>query len=273
MPANRSGNSGSCWRTSQCRWRCNTIVRTIADDPRRPAGPAVQRSMDAQRSHLMMGLISGETNRAIPQCSFAPGSVRARISRRLLPARRSQSLGSFAIPGNRDFAGGRTGSRRTGSANGQPSAAYIADHRHDQWLWPHILRKTRLIEDMLHARAPVMAPFVVPSPYDLLHGQQPRMALLAKPAREGVIVGRIGNHWPSLYVNAVSYRGLLAGAEFAERLGKHRQAAAWKDQARILLETWQRRNVNGHAHLDESPMQQAAFSVFSSQPVGAAASR
>ena len=91
------------------------------------------------------------------------------------------------------------------------------------------------------------------------------MEVLAKPAREGVIVGRIGNQWPSLYVNAVSYRGLLAAAEFAERLGKHRQAAAWNDQARTLLETWQRRNGNGPAHPDESPIRQASFTVPASR--------
>ena len=231
--------------------------------------PQFQRSMDAQRSHLMMGLISGETRPGDPAVFFRawqrPGAYITSALTRAGDPNVGWVLSRFLA--THDFAGG------AGPEADAPglaiwalteSAAYIADHRHDQWLWPHILRKTRLIEDMLHARAPVMAPFVVPSPYDLLHGQQPRMALLAKPAREGVIVGRIGNHWPSLYVNAVSYRGLLAGAEFAERLGKHRQAAAWKDQARILLETWQRRNVNGHAHLDESPMQQAAFSVSSS---------
>lgn len=43
--------------------------------------------------------------------------------------------------------------------------------------------------------------------------------MLAKPSHDGLIVGRVGDEWPSLYVNAVSYRGLLAAAEFAERLG------------------------------------------------------
>ena len=37
--------------------------------------------------------------------------------------------------------------------------------------------EARLIEDMLHARVqPVMAPLCRTVPYDLLHGQQPRMA-------------------------------------------------------------------------------------------------
>ena len=86
-----------------------------------------------------------------------------------------------------------------------------------------------------------------------------------------MIVGRIRNHWPSLYVNAVSYRGLLPERKFAERLGKHVNSRMERP-GQNLLETWERRNVNGHAHLDESPMQQAAVlrPQLTSQPVGAA---
>lgn len=232
--------------------------------------PYFQRSMEAQRSHLMMGLISGETRPGDPTMFFRAWQrqgayITAALSRAGDP-QVGWVLSRFLA--THDFAGG------AGPEADAPglaiwalteSAAYIADTRHDQWLWPHILRKAGLIENMLHARAPIVTPFVVPSPYDLLHGQQVRMEVLAKPAREGVIVGRIGNQWPSLYVNAVSYRGLLAAAEFAERLGKHRQAAAWNDQARTLLETWQRRNGNGPAHPDESPIRQASFTVPASR--------
>ena len=232
--------------------------------------PHFQRSMDAQRAHLMMGLISGETRPGDPTMFFRAWQRQGAYITAALTRAGDPHVGWVLsrFLATHDFAGG------TGPEADAPglalwalteSAAYIADARHDQWLWPHILRKARLIEDMLHARAPIVTPFIVPSPYDLLHGQQVRMEVLAKPAREGLIVGRIGTRWPSLYVNAVSYRGLLAAAEFAERLGKHRQAAAWNDQARTLLETWLRRNVNGPAHLDESPILQAAFTAPASR--------
>ena len=119
------------------------------------------------------------------------------------------------------------------------SAAYIADHDHDQWLWPHILRKAQRIEDMLTTRTPIEESFVVPSPYDIQHGQSTKISALAQPARDGLIVGRVGNEWPSFYVNAVSYRGLVAAAEFAAQLGKRRDAARWRDHARALQASWQ----------------------------------
>ncbi len=228
--------------------------------------PQFQKSMDAQRSHLMMGLISGETRPGDPTVFVRAWQrqgayITAALSRAGDP-HVGWVLSRFLA--THDFAGG------AGPEADAPglaiwalteSAAYLADSRHDQWLWPHILRKAKLIEDMLHARGPIVTPFVVPSPYDLLHGQQVRMNVLAKPAREGVIVGRIGHQWPSLYVNAVSYRGLVAAAEFADRLGKHRQAAAWNDEARTLLETWLRVNVNRPAHFDESSIRHASFTV------------
>ena len=88
--------------------------------------------------------------------------------------------------------------------------------------------------DMLTARTPILEPFSVPSPHDIKHGRQTRTAVLAQPARDGLIVGRVGNEWPLLYVNAVSYRGLLAAAEFADRLGKRQHAVRW----RIRLTHW-----------------------------------
>lgn len=41
------------------------------------------------------------------------------------------------------------------------SADYIADPAHDQWLWPHVLRKAQRIEAMLTARAPIEESFTV----------------------------------------------------------------------------------------------------------------
>jgi hypothetical protein len=125
------------------------------------------------------------------------------------------------------------------------SASYVADSVHDQWLWPHILRKAQRIEDMMGARNPMTAPYTIPVPHDFKHLRQTRTALLAQPARDGLIVGRVGNEWPMLYVNAVSYRGLLAAADFAERFGKPQHAARWRRNARLLEESWHRQFPNG----------------------------
>ncbi|MDR4472320.1 MAG: hypothetical protein MRJ92_06620 [Nitrospira sp.] len=86
------------------------------------------------------------------------------------------------------------------------SAGYIADKVHDEWLWLHLLRKVGRIEQMMTARAPIVESYTVPAPHDFQHLRQTRTALLARPARDGVIVGRVGDDWPLRYVNAVSYR-------------------------------------------------------------------
>ena len=56
------------------------------------------------------------------------------------------------------------------------SAAYIADPVHDEWLWPHILRKTEWIERMLTARSPILESFSNPSPHNFNHGRQTKIA-------------------------------------------------------------------------------------------------
>ena len=125
------------------------------------------------------------------------------------------------------------------------SAKYVNDSVHDEWLWPHIRRKAQRIEDMMTARSAMMEPYTIPAPHDFKHLRPTRTALLAQPARNGLIVGRVGDDWPLLYVNAVSYRGLLAAADFADRFGKPQQAARWRNDAHALDKSWQRQFPTG----------------------------
>ena len=145
------------------------------------------------------------------------------------------------------------------------SAAYIADPLHDDWIWPHILRKTEWIERMLAARAPVVVPFSSPSPENLNHARQARAAWLAQPARDGVIVGRVGQEWPLVYVNAISHRGLLAAADFADRLGKRQHAVRWRTRAQALRESWERQMLPGAPEAAASP---ASISSVTPTPSG-----
>jgi hypothetical protein len=120
------------------------------------------------------------------------------------------------------------------------AAKYIADRVHDEWVWPHILRKVERIERMRTTGTPLLEPFVVPSPKDFNHLRHTRTALLAEPVRDGLIVGRVGDEWPLRYVNATAYHGLLAAGEFAERLGKRQHATRWRTQADELRKSWER---------------------------------
>ena len=212
--------------------------------------PRLQTSMDAQTAHLMMSLVEDETRPGDPTFFYRAwhrqGSYITAALTRAGDPHVSRVLSQFLA--SHDFAGG---SGPEADAPGlaiwalTESASYIADPVHDQWLWPHILRKAQRIEGMLTARAPLVEPYWIPSPHDFNHGRQTRTALLAQPAQDGLIVGRVGEDWPLFYVNAVSYRGLLAAAEFAERLGKRQPAARWRQHARELEESWQRQFPNG----------------------------
>ena len=201
--------------------------------------PQFQRSMDAQRSHLMMGLISEKRDRAIPVFFRAwqrPGAYITSALTRAGDPNVGWVLSRFLA--THDFAGGadrkpthrvwRSGPHGVGGIHrGSPSAINGSGRTYPENL-----------TDRGHAaRARTSHGAICRTvPYDLLHGQQPRMALLAKPAREGVIVGRIGKSLAVAYVNAVSYRGLLAGAEFAndsaniakQPHGKTRPESCWR---------------------------------------------
>ena len=68
----------------------------------------------------------------------------------------------------------------------------------------------------------------------------PDLDLVAEPARDGPIMGRMDFHRPVLYIAAVSYRGLVDAARLADRLGEQEQAASWRAAARGLREAWER---------------------------------
>lgn len=234
------------------RWYRNSSERVSLALP----DPRVQASMEAQINHLMMGLVGRETRPGDPMFFYRAWQRQGSYITEAL-ARAGEPNVSWVLSqylATHDFGGAGPEADAPGLAIWAltASAAYIADRDHDRWLWPHILRKAQRIEDMRTTRVPIVESFAVPSPYDLQHGQQITTSVLAKPAHDGLIVGRVGNEWPSLYVNAVSYRGLVAAARFAERLGKHRDAARWRDHASALRESWQSSGLRGRSNATAS---------------------
>ena len=208
--------------------------------------PRFQASMDAQVTHLMMSLVDDETRPGDPVSFYRAwqrqGSYIMAALARAGDPQVSRVLSTFIA--RHDLGGG---SGPEADAAGleiwalTEAAKYIADHVHDEWLWPHIVRKAERIERMRTTGTPLLESFVVPSPKDFNHLRQTRTALLAQPGREGLIVGRVGNEWPLSYVNATGYRGLLDAAAFAERLGKRQHATRWRAQAEELQDSWERR--------------------------------
>ena len=238
------------------------MERSYRDAPKRARlalpDPRMQASMNAQISHLMMSLVDDETRPGDPALFYRAwhrqgAYITAALARAGDP-KVGRVLSQFLA--THDFAGG---SGPEADAPGlaiwalTESAGYIADPVHDDWLWPHLLRKVGRIEEMMAARSPIVESYTVPAPHDFQHLRQTRTAVLAQPARDGVIVGRVGEDWPVRYVNAVSYRGLLAAAEFAERLGKRHYAARWRTEAQSLQESWMRQFPDGTQDGGASP--------------------
>lgn len=109
---------------------------------------------------------------------------------------------------------------------------------HDKWLWPHVERKAKFIEQMLTTEDNLFQMFkgnVVPE-----HLRDKEKHLVAEPAKNGLIIGRMDHHRPLLFVNAVSYLGLLEAAELANRLGKNEEARHWSKVAKALKLSWEK---------------------------------
>ncbi|BAY48500.1 hypothetical protein SAMD00079811_61250 [Scytonema sp. HK-05] len=70
--------------------------------------------------------------------------------------------------------------------------------------------------------------------------KDPNITLVAEPVRDGLIVGRMDHHRPLLFVNAVSYRGLLDAASLADRVQQPADAKRWRDAAAKLQRAWEK---------------------------------
>jgi hypothetical protein len=117
-------------------------------------------------------------------------------------------------------------------------SAALADPEFDREIWPDLARKAALIERLRSTTGQVRAPFAGPVVPVYRNGKD--LDLVADPARDGLIEGRMDWHRPLFYVNAVSYAGLVGAAEIARRGGHAAEAAAWSAQADALRQDWRR---------------------------------
>ncbi len=109
---------------------------------------------------------------------------------------------------------------------------------YDRTLWPHVRRKAQFILQMLSTDKPITQPIkgaIVPAAkndWDI--------DLVAEPSRNGLIIGRMDRKRPLLFINAVSYRGLLDAADLAERLNYTADAKLWRTKAAQLQKAWEK---------------------------------
>jgi hypothetical protein len=200
-------------------------------------------SLNAQVAHLMMGLVGRQTRPGEPtNYPLAWQRDGAYIVVALARAGRlevAKELSTYFA--ENDFFGG------FGSEADAPGlsiwaleevAMQLNQPEYDQWLWPHVRRKAEFILKMLATEQPIRQPVngpIVPS-----QKKDPNLTLVAEPARDGLIVGRMDNHRPLLFINAVSYRGLLDAASLADRVNQPADAKRWRGKAVELKKAWEK---------------------------------
>ncbi len=115
-------------------------------------------------------------------------------------------------------------------------AIRLSDPNYDRWLWPHVQRKVALIFEMLSTNQPMYRPLFGTIAQEFRN--HPELGLVCEPPREGLIIGRMDWARPLLYVNALTYRGLVSAAEIAGRLGRRGVATLWRARAQELQQAW-----------------------------------
>lgn len=201
-----------------------------------------RQSLEAQQAHLLMGLVNDETRpgdpMSYPLSWLRDGAYVVVSLARTGHVQTARTLVEYMA--THDFYGG------FGPEADAPGlavwaieevAARVRDTRFDTWLWPHVQRKARWIEQLLSTRTSVDLPVtgrIVPGV-----AGRPDLGRVADAAQNGLIVGRMDFGRPVLFVNAVSYRGLLDAAAIADRTGHNDEATRWRTVAERLRGAWE----------------------------------
>ncbi|MEW6745640.1 MAG: hypothetical protein AB1486_23055 [Planctomycetota bacterium] len=203
--------------------------------------------LEAQAAHLLMGLVEKETRPADPTDYPVPstreGSYITVALLRMGYLELARELSTHLAVN--DFLG------PFGPEADSPGYAIwalvevahqLGDPGYAEWLWPHVQRKAEWILRMLATDRPIYQRAAAPVMAQLIGSRVVREddpSLLAEPARDGLVAGRMDRQTPLLFVSAACYRGLLDGASLGEALGKSSEAALWRAQAEALRAAWE----------------------------------
>ena len=126
----------------------------------------------------------------------------------------------------------------------------ISQPQFDQSMWSHVNRKVQLLLDMRTAQWPLFHSFtgpVVPK-----HINRSDLNMICEPAKDGLINGKMDWHRPILYVNAVSYLGLMRASEMADRLKYTSHSTLWRSHAQEIKQAWARAYQSPDAQNDRT---------------------
>lgn len=200
-------------------------------------------SLNAQVAHLMMGLVNKQTRPGEP-INYPSAWLRDGAYQIVALARAGQLQVAKELStdfAQHDFFGG-FGPEADGPGLSiwalEEVVVRLKEPAYDQQIWPHVRRKVDIILKMLQTKQPIYQPTngpIVPQ-----YEKNPELTLVAEPAKNGLIVGRMDWQRPVLYINAVSYRGLLCAAAVADRVKQPATARQWRDAAAKLQQAWEK---------------------------------
>lgn len=99
-------------------------------------------------------------------------------------------------------------------------------------IYSSLLRKAKLIVEMRHADRPIKQFTEFCIPQNML---SPATDLMCRPAKEGLIQGRMDSHFPIFWVNGFSYMGLKRVAYCARILGDNEKSEYFETEAEELI--------------------------------------
>ncbi|WP_019502675.1 hypothetical protein [Pseudanabaena sp. PCC 6802] len=209
-------------------------------------------SLKAQVSHLMMGLAGNRTYPSdpisYPLPRFRDGAYQMVALARAGKVELAKQLSSYFA--ENDFFNGNlpeTDIPALGIWALEEVAIAIEQPDYDRWLWPHVQRKAKLIEDMLSSNRPG---------YPVLMNAKSPLAENPDLVRVDLIAGKMESVPGAISLdpaaNAMSYRALLDAADLADRMKQPDDAKRWRSRAEQLKSAWQKANQTGTADLTNS---------------------
>lgn len=200
-----------------------------------------QQSLNSQIAHLLMGLVDRETRPGEP--TNYPLAWQRDGAYVLVALARAGKLEAAKVLSKdfaeRDFFGG-FGPEADAPGMAIWALVTVADQlrqeNFDRWLWPHIYRKATLIGEMQTTRSAIHKK--VQGPIVPKYVDDPELSLIAEPAQDGLIIGKMDRHRPILHINAISYRGLLDASRLAARLNHFNEARHWAAMAEKIKKAW-----------------------------------
>lgn len=203
-------------------------------------------SLNAQERHLLMGLVRDETRPGdpvnYPLAWLRDGAYGVTGLARAGQIDAAKTLALYFA--RHDFFGG------FGAEGDMPgfalwtmneTAERAADSKFDAAIWPDAYRKAEIIVELLHARHACHA--LADGPIVPMYLRSNELTLVADPARDGLIQGRMDWARPVLFVNGMDYAGLRAAARMARRQPGEVAALAaqrWDKEADALQAAWEK---------------------------------